>query len=161
MARFRPRRLVSRSFRLQLVGARSALTGLLAIVSLLMLTPMTAIATSSPSLRAHPTASRIYFFDNLGLASGLRQRPAQIDFDADGNNTVTGLHWRGWGGSIARGSGTNHVDNCVPSCAQGHIAKVHVVVTLSSPGRFRGHRVYRCWAVKPRPDFGDLKGCLP
>ncbi len=58
---------------------------------------------------------------------------------ADGNDTITGLRWAGWGAATARANGINHVDNCVPNCAQGHIRKVRVSVHLFSRGFYHGH----------------------
>ncbi len=110
---------------------------------------------------AHASSDPIYFYDNVALLQGLRVRPSQITFNVDGNNTVTDLSWEGWGSPIARGQGTNHVDNCIPNCAQGHVSPVQVHITLSRPGSFHGHDVYRCFAVKPAAKTYLRDSCLP
>jgi len=56
--------------------------------------------------------------------------------------------------------GTNHVDNCVPNCASGHISTVRVQVSLSSPGFFRGHHTYRCYRVRPPNAYLSQRPCL-
>jgi hypothetical protein len=54
---------------------------------------------------------------------------------ADGNNFLTGLHWASWPaaarpGAAAFASGTDRVNDCIPSCAQGHFHSYPVLVTL-------------------------------
>jgi len=80
---------------------------------------------------------------------------------ADGNDTITRLHWTGWGTSTARAKGLNHVNNCNPSCADGHIKEVHVTVRLFSRGYYHGNYVYECYAVKPASAAYLRRFCLP
>jgi hypothetical protein len=116
-------------------------------------------AASAPA--AHTTAADpIYFYKSLGILQGLRVKPSQIVFNADGNNRVTGLRWRTWGRSVTRAFGTNHVDNCVPNCAQGRISRVRVQVSLSRPGFLRGHHVNLCYRVRPANAFLRQRHCL-
>jgi hypothetical protein len=108
-----------------------------------------AVGHASGSARA-VGSSPILVYANPAILDGLRLRPTQITFAADGNYTVTGLrHWHGWGSSSARADGVNHIDNCIPDCATGHISRVSVSVRLFRPGQYRGHHIYRCYAVKP------------
>ena len=106
------------------------------------------------------SAGPISFYRNLGVLQGLRVKPSHIGFDADGNNFVSGLRWRTWGSSVTRAFGTNHVDNCVPNCATGHISTVRVQVSLSSPGVLHGHHIYRCYRVRPANAFLRQRHCL-
>jgi len=57
---------------------------------------------------------------------------------ADGNDYLTGLRWVSWAGGAAFARGTEHVNDCVPSCAQGHFHAYPVLVTAwraeSRPG---------------------------
>ena len=92
---------------------------------------------------------------------GLKVRPSTPTMPADGNYTITGLRWNGWGSSAARAGGINHVNNCVPDCADGHIRKVRVSVRLMSRGCYRGKYVYRCYAVKPAAAAYLRRFCLP
>jgi hypothetical protein len=119
-------------------------------------------SSAAPARAAHAaTADPIYFYKNLGAFQGLRVKPSQIGFNADGNNMVTGLRWRTWGSSVTRAFGTNHVNNCVPNCASGRISRVRVQVSLSKPGFFRGHHVYLCYRVKPANAYLRQRHCLP
>jgi hypothetical protein len=69
---------------------------------------------------------------------------------ADGNGYITGLsHWASWGESYSTARGLNHVNDCEPNCADGHVSKIPVTVTLSRPGIWRGHFVYECYSVRP------------
>jgi hypothetical protein len=49
----------------------------------------------------------------------------------------------------------------VPNCASGSISRVRVQVSLSSPGFFRGHRIYVCYRVRPANAFLSQRRCLP
>ncbi len=125
------------------------------------LTVCGAVISAAPLSSAGAATRPIYFYKFVGVLQSLRWKPAQIVFAADGNDGVTGLKWRGWGTSVARAFGTNHVDNCVPNCAQGHISLVRVQVSLSVPGSFRGHHVYLCYRVKPANAYLSQRHCLP
>jgi hypothetical protein len=54
----------------------------------------------------------------------------------DGNDYLTALHWVSWK-NVAFGSGTEHLNDCNPSCAQGKVYTYPVLVTL--------------WGSKARP----------
>jgi hypothetical protein len=99
-----------------------------------------------PAASSHGTqSSAIYFWVFPGAMQKLKIRPSHITFAADGNYTVTHLKWRRWGAKVARARGIDHIDDCQPNCAAGHVYAVTARVTLSHPGRFKGHRVYRCY----------------
>jgi hypothetical protein len=116
---------------------------------------------AAPVPPAHAaSAGPIYFVKNIAFQGGLRIKPQQIGFAADGNDTVTGLRWRTWGSSVTRAFGTNHVDNCIPDCATGHISLVRVQVSLSSPGIYLDHRAYLCYRVKPANAYLEQRHCL-
>lgn len=119
------------------------------------------VSSAAPAPAAHTAADPIHFYKNLALLRGLRVKPSQIVFNADGSNTVTGLRWRTWGSSVTRAFGTNHVNNCIPNCAQGHVSRVRVQVSLSRPGFVHGHHVYRCYRVKPANAYLRQRHCLP
>lgn len=106
-------------------------------------------------------ASPIYFF-RLSLNQEPRVRPSEIIFAADGNWDVTGLHWHGWGTGVARSDGTSHVNDCIPSCAQGTITPVPAHVTLSDPGRYRSREMYRCYHLyyTVKTSAPAKRGCL-
>ncbi len=119
-----------------------------------------ALALSSAAAKgsAETASAQIYFFENPAVLQFPRVQPSQITFNADGNNTVTGLRWHAWGSSKARATGTDHVDNCRPNCAQGHIVRVATHLTLYNRGRLRGRRMYLCYHVyftvkAPEPAF--------
>lgn len=132
------------------------------IVSALLIVATGLLAADPPSSSAvarPASARRIYFFEYPALNAGARVRPSQIVFDADGNNAVTGLSWKGWGTKLATGTGTDHVDNCSPNCASGHISKLRVHVRLSDPGKYRRREIYRCYRVSPSPKGYMIQGC--
>lgn len=109
--------------------------------------------------RLSASADRIYFFENVGVEQAPRVRPSRITFNADGNNTVTRLRWHGWGSKRATATGTSHVDNCRPNCAQGHISRLPVHVRLSRRGVLQHRKMYRCYRVSSATGSGP-RGCL-
>jgi hypothetical protein len=56
---------------------------------------------------------------------------------ADANDFLTNLSWVSWR-DVAFGSGIEHVNSCVPSCAAGHFRRFHALITVWRP-RPRGH----------------------
>jgi hypothetical protein len=74
-------------------------------------------------------------------------RPAAILLAADGSADVEHLHWTGWGSSAAHATGIRSASNGIPNMAQGKRIKKPAQVTLSSPGPFQGHEVYRCFTL--------------
>lgn len=83
-------------------------------------------------------------------------RPATIALFADGSWAVEQLRWSGWGSSVARATGVSSASNGIPNQAEGKRIKTPAHVTLSKPGRFKGHEVYRCFTLtipsRPRSD---------
>ncbi len=87
-------------------------------------------------------------------------RPSTIFLFADGSWDIDHLRWRNWGSSIAKATGISSASNGIPDQAQGRRIKTRASITLSSPGRFFGREVYRCFRLTvPRPAT-DLHACL-
>jgi hypothetical protein len=74
-------------------------------------------------------------------------RPPAIAIFADGSWVVVNLRWTGWGSSVARANGVSSASNGIPNQAQGKRIRTPARVTLSNPGRFQGHEVYRCFTL--------------
>jgi hypothetical protein len=88
-------------------------------------------------------------------------RPSAILMFEDGSWDIEHLRWSGWGSNVARGVGISSASNGIPNQAQGKRIKSPAVVTLSHPGRFRGHEVYRCFALTvPAYPPSDEQLCL-
>ena len=53
----------------------------------------------------------------------------------DGNESVSGIRWTGWGSTFAAGRGTISIDDCTPNCAAGrdHFYPVVVLLTGREP----------------------------
>src|SRR5690242_2629326 len=51
---------------------------------------------------------------------------------ADANFVLTGLKWSHWRRTSAAGAGSAKINDCKPSCAQGHFHTYPVSVRLSS-----------------------------
>jgi Protein kinase domain len=66
-----------------------------------------------------------------GAAQYMEVRPDQITDSGDGSGYVKDLVWTNWGGSQATATGTEEVDNCNPSCAQGTFTGYPATVTLA------------------------------
>jgi len=63
--------------------------------------------------------------------------------------------------SVARATGVSNASNDIPDVASGKRIKSPAHVTLSNPGRFRGHEVYRCFSLSvPAFPQSDQDLCL-
>jgi hypothetical protein len=88
-------------------------------------------------------------------------RPSTIGLFRDGSWYVDHLHWTGWGSSVAQARGISNASNGIPNQAQGKRIKTPAQVTLSNPGRFQGHEVYRCFQLTvPAFPASDQHLCL-
>jgi hypothetical protein len=87
-------------------------------------------------------------------------RPPLVFIFADGSWAIERLHWTGWGSSVAHANGISSASNGIPNQAQGKRIKTPAQLTLSKPGQFYGHEVYRCFALKVRPPASSVHGCL-
>ena len=62
----------------------------------------------------------------------MQTEPTQMSASADGNRTVRGITWSGWGSATATGTGTMGINNCDPNCANGTYTYYPATVTLSA-----------------------------
>jgi hypothetical protein len=60
----------------------------------------------------------------------------------DGNFSLEGLRWRGWGKPSASATGVVHVNDCKPYCAAGHFHDYAVTATASRLATCKGRRQY-------------------
>lgn len=92
-----------------------------------------AIAASGVGFAATTAPKPVVMVD----CSGAHVKPATFNrLCGDGSDYVTGMHWVSWRG-VAYGSGTEHVNDCNPSCASGKIYTYPVLLTA--------------WRALPRP----------
>lgn len=117
----------------------------------------------------HSVSDQIAFYGDIGNAvnsayrkNPLLVRPSMLLLTEDGSVALIHLRWSGWGTSIARATGVWSASDCTPSCATGKRTQRPARLTLSSPGRVVGHRVYRCFRITPphpRRDIAD-RACI-
>ena len=135
------------------VGTASALLALLALLS--------SPAGAAAHRKRH---GPIYFFTSPSAAidsdSPLVIEPRDIPLFLDGQWVLQDLRWTGWGSPVARATGISSSSNDNPNAAQGKRIKTWAKVTLSKPGRFEGHKVYRCFAVRVPPPASYSPTCL-
>jgi hypothetical protein len=60
----------------------------------------------------------------------------------DGNFSLEGLKWHGWGRPSASATGVVHVNDCKPYCAAGHFHDYAVTATASRLTTCPGRRQY-------------------
>ncbi len=133
---------------------------------------MALLAMPAPAALAVSPAQPIFFWASVAspisvpkgqLPSGNRRvvRPHAIALFADGSWFVEKLHWHGWGTKVARATGISNASNGIPDQASGKRIKSRATVTLTNPGRFKGHEVYRCFELKVRAHpASDMHLCL-
>lgn len=109
----------------------------------------------------------IYFWRNIPepISSSLANnplviRPSSFILFEDGQWVLQNMHWTGWGSSVAHGTGTSSSSNDNPDAASGQRIITWARVTLSNPGRFQGHEVYRCFTLTVPPPAHDGPLCL-
>lgn len=101
------------------------------------------------------------FLNAVNAGSERAVEPPSLALFADGSWVLEGLKWTGWGTPVARATGISSASNGNPSQAGGMRIKTPAKATLSNPGPFFGHRIYRCIQVfvQPPANFGG-KRCL-
>ena len=111
----------------------------------------------------------IYFWSNIPepvsggfMPNPLVIRPSTFLLFEDGQWVLQDMRWTGWGSSVAHGTGISSSSNDIPSPAAGKRIKTWARVTLSDPGWFHGHEVYRCFdlAVPSPASLGPHPWCL-
>jgi hypothetical protein len=132
-----------------------------------MIVLLTLVPTAASSVGSTP--QRLYFWGSVCATikgpgrptEALVSRPSLIGLFCDGSWYIEHLHWTGWGKSVAHGSGISNASNGIPSQAAGKRIKRRAQMTLSHPGRFGTHEVYRCFQLTvPGHRSSDLHGCL-
>jgi len=58
---------------------------------------------------------------------------------ADNGIGLTHLHWTSWTPQLASAYGTNWENDCLPSCAEGHVHNYPVVAVLRGSATVKGH----------------------
>ncbi len=111
----------------------------------------------------------IYFWSNIPepvsggfMPNPVVVRPSTFLLFEDGQWVLQDMHWTGWGSSVTHATGISSSSNDIPNAAQGKRIKTWARVTLSDPGWFQGHEVYRCFdlAVPPPASLGPHPSCL-
>ena len=126
---------------------------------------LAAVAFALPAVAQAALPQPIYFFTDtaepINKQNPLVIRPSGFVMFQDGSWVLEGLHWAGWGSSVAHATGVSNASNDIPDVASGKRIKTPAYVTLSNPGRFQGHEVYRCFTLTV-PSFpqSDQHLCL-
>ena len=76
----------------------------------------------------------------VDLRNRVGVEPAAMSINHE--QTLSGLRWRGWGGSTATGAGEVETLVCEPSCALGKLEHSRATLALSAPRRCGGRRYY-------------------
>jgi hypothetical protein len=72
----------------------------------------------------------------LYLTSDCRKphrKPSYLDMCGDGSFNVKRLRWRRWDRDVAKGYGTAEINDCEPSCAEGHFHDYRIIVRAKKP----------------------------
>ncbi len=124
-----------------------------------LLAPLVALAVPAGALVPVALAwhgHRVYV-PNGGVATR-SYRPHTIVISGDSSYYVTHIRWSSYNGAVARGRGTSNVDNCLPTCAQGHIYRDAVRIRLTRPhrkcGRYYYGTIHLYWPRRRPPHFG-------
>ena len=90
---------------------------------------------------------------------------------ADAGDSLTSLHWVGWGSGAAFAIGIERINDCTPDCAAGKFINYPVLVNLWRPEPLPGHpgtfyfsRVTRVYTANRPPLYfcnGTRATCYP
>jgi hypothetical protein len=134
--------------------SRATRLSVLGPAGLLLLTALaTGCASTSPG-QVHvvaPTPSRTtgrtVFFPQYGVDSHA-YRPGRLNASVDGSFYVARVRWTTWDDREAVGDGVAHVNDCRPTCADGHYATYRVTVHLGQPRALCGSRFFTTIRVR-------------
>ena len=73
-----------------------------------------------------------------GGSQYMEAKPTKITVSGDGSGYVDGLSWTDWGTPRATATGSLHVDDCNPNCAQGTFTAYPATVTLAGLKGYQG-----------------------
>jgi hypothetical protein len=107
----------------------------------------------------------VYFFTNttqpLDKTNKLVIKPSSFLMFQDGGWVLQKLKWTHWGSKVARATGISNASDGIPNMAEGKRTMSPARVTLSKPGRFRGHEVYHCFTLTvPAHHESDQHLCI-
>jgi hypothetical protein len=88
-------------------------------------------------VRSELTSGAIAVVD---LGNRVSVEPSAMSINRE--QTLSGLRWRGWGGSTATAAGEVETLVCDPSCALGKLEHSRATLKLSAPRRCGGRRFY-------------------
>ena len=86
-------------------------------------------AGDQPSVTGPAT---VYLGRCFAPGAPLKVEPSNYVYGCDGTGELENMRWTAWTLDHADGTGTDAVNNCVPSCAQGTFSRYPVVVHASS-----------------------------
>ncbi|WP_336049483.1 hypothetical protein [Streptomyces sp. CA2R101] len=122
------------------MSSRSALRR--SLVALTFAAAVVPVAGSPATAAAAPVTPPIHLYD-LSRHDSVKPRT----FAVTQHDGLSALHWAHWGAKTQTGTGTMRINDCTPSCAEGHIrvlpgAHLQVRGTRVDQGR-RYYRQYR------------------
>jgi hypothetical protein len=123
------------------IGAKAtavAACGVVALGTVTATVAASAAAAGRPQVPAVATAAASSVPVVVNCAMRGRVRPSQYVLAcADGNSSLTGLHWQTWGSSSALAQGRSTFNDCIPNCVSGHFHSFPALAAL--------------WRVRPWP----------
>lgn len=129
---------------------RRTLILLLLVTSTAVLLVATAAAAIEPIVS--PKADPYYRYGGLKATKGFGHvKPREIYYGGDPTGLVCKIHWRGWGGRVARGTGVGWYVSGNQSVAQGHAAIADVKATKLATWKGRPAYDRLTWSL---PDHG-------
>ena len=99
-----------------------------------------AATTSAAAVTRAGSAAAAPQYVVLNCMDKAQVKPGTISLAcADNGIGLTHLHWTSWTPQLASAYGTNWENDCLPSCAQGHVHNYPVVAVLSGSATVKGH----------------------
>jgi hypothetical protein len=110
------------------------------LLLLLVATTSAALVANAAAATAPIVSPKADPYPTKGSVGFGQVKPREIFYGGDPTGLVCRIHWKSWGGSVARGSGVSLYVGSNQSVAQGHGATVNVVA--SKLGTWKGRPAY-------------------
>jgi hypothetical protein len=99
-----------------------------------------AATTSAAAVTRAGSAAAAPQYVVLNCMDKAQVKPGTISLAcADNGIGLTHLHWTSWTPQLASAYGTNWENDCLPSCAEGHVHNYPVVAVLWGSATVKGH----------------------
>lgn len=98
-----------------------------------------ASGSATPPAQGAPAGTAVYYAQALDVNQAVQRPGCDTEIgcpvSGDGTTQLSDMTWTTWNVTTAVGTGTEKIDDCKPTCVNGHGYSVKVIVTFSHPAK--------------------------